>query len=78
MSKYPDYFDLEKADKNLFFYCYEIPITRAFGSYVPSMSLVPFVDMFNHHCDPSAHHYLVNKRFESDVEHANPEYTIKK
>jgi len=78
MSDYPDFFDLAKVDRNLFFFCYEIPITRGFGSNVPSMSLVPLVDMFNHHSDPSTNHYLVNKRFESDTEHAHTEYTIKK
>jgi hypothetical protein len=75
--EYPELFSPEKVNRDLFFYCYEICMTRGYGWTLPSVCLVPLADMFNHHCD-STTHYMINTRFEGHVEQAHAKYNIKK
>jgi hypothetical protein len=52
-------------------------MTRMFGSGLPSSSLVPFGDLFNHyHCCST--HFIVNKKFESDELPIHEDYKLKK
>ncbi|KAL4510604.1 hypothetical protein ABPG72_004758 [Tetrahymena utriculariae] len=75
--QYPQFYDKEKLTRELFFWCYELVMTRVFGHFLPYTCLVPFGDLFNHG-NHSATHYIVNKYFEAEESIAHPQYKIKK
>ncbi|KAL4463988.1 hypothetical protein ABPG74_005925 [Tetrahymena malaccensis] len=77
LEQYPQFYDKEKLTKELFFWCYELVMTRVFGHFLPYTCLVPFGDLFNHG-NHSATHYIVNNLFEADESIAHPKYKIKK
>ncbi|EWS71999.1 RuBisCO LSMT substrate-binding protein (macronuclear) [Tetrahymena thermophila SB210] len=74
---YPQYFPQDKVNKELFYYCYELCMTRGYGWTLPSVCLVPLADMFNHNCDTTTH-YIINREFEQHPKKAHEKYRIKK
>ena len=60
LKKYPDMYPPEFLTKEMFFWAYELVMTRCFGWSLPSTCLVPFADMFNHNCEATTH-YVVHK-----------------
>ena len=64
--KYPNLFPEGKVTEELFYWSYEFAMTRGYGWSLPSTSMMPFADMFNHH-NQCTTHYLVNKKYEADV-----------
>jgi hypothetical protein len=69
----PQIFGKVDADsKRLFYWSYELVMTRCFGWSLKSTSLVPFADMLNH-SNVAATHYVVHSCIEGGKKLKSPE-----
>jgi len=65
--RFPEIFGKAHADdRALFYWSYELVMTRCFGWSLKSTSLVPFADMLNH-SNKAATHYLVHAGIENGI-----------
>lgn len=60
----PDILGESKSEnRSLFYWSYELVMTRCFGWSLKSTSLVPFADMLNH-SNVAATHYVIHANIE--------------
>ena len=63
--KHPEVFGKAEADdRALFYWSYELVMTRCFGWSLKSTSIVPFADMLNH-SNKATTHYVIHSGIES-------------